>query len=41
MRKSFTFGDLFAFVDFGDLLLEKRIALLAYLKNLASFQAPS
>ena len=36
-----TFGDLFSFVDLGDLFLEELVTLLAELEDLASFNAPS
>lgn len=39
--KEITFGDLFSFVDLGDFLLEELVTLLAELKDLASFNAPS
>jgi hypothetical protein len=39
--KEITFGDLFSFVDLGNLLLEKLVTLLAELEDLASFNAPS
>lgn len=41
VERNITFGDLFSFVDLGNLLLEELVTLLAELKDLASFNAPS